>query len=101
MGRGRRICYAGAFFHCINRGHRRERLFLEDDDYREFLKGMAEAGAKYRVRVHGDCLLGNHWHLLMQQQELSDSSVRRQACRLKRCVFGGKAGGNGRKCGHS
>jgi REP element-mobilizing transposase RayT len=75
MGRGHRICYPGAFFHCINRGNRREKLFWEDVDYDQILKCLGEACERYEVQIHGFCLMPNHFHLLLQQQEQPVSSA--------------------------
>jgi putative transposase len=77
MGRGRRICYPGAFFHCINRGNRREKIFWEEEDYEQMLKCLGEACKRYDVLVHGFCLIPNHYHLLLQQQEQPVSSAMR------------------------
>jgi hypothetical protein len=43
MSRGRRICYPGAFSHCLNRGDRREKLFWDDENYDQMLKCLAKA----------------------------------------------------------
>jgi REP element-mobilizing transposase RayT len=77
MGRGRRICYPGAFFHCINRGDRREKIFCDEDDYDQMLKCLGEVSERYGVLIHGFCLIPNHFHILLQQQEQSVSNAMR------------------------
>ncbi len=57
MGRGRRICYPEAFFPCINRGNRREKIFWDEDDYHQMLNCLGEACERYGVLIHGFCLL--------------------------------------------
>ena len=77
MGRGRRLCFPGAFFHCINRGNRREPIFCEDEDYGQMVKCLGDVCDRYEARIHGFCLIPNHFHVLLQQQELSVSSAMR------------------------
>ncbi len=77
MGRGLRIYYPGAFFHCINRGNRREKIFCEEKDYQQMLKCLGDACERYGVLVHGYCLIPNHFHILIQQQEQPVSSAMR------------------------
>ena len=50
--RSRRICYPGAFFHCINRGNRRDQIYSDESDYGEMLQGLGEASQLFDVRIH-------------------------------------------------
>ena len=77
MGRGRRICYPGAFFYCMNRGHHQEQIYSDEEDYQHMLKCLGDACDRFDVRIHGYCMIPNHFYLLMQQQELSISSAMR------------------------
>ncbi len=77
MGRGRRICYPGAFFHCLNRGNRREKIFQDDEDYHQMLECLGGACERYRVLIHGFCLMPNHFHILLQQEARPVSSAMR------------------------
>src|SRR4029453_18125130 len=43
MARSLRIEYPGAFYHVMARGNRREKIFVDDDDRRYFLKAVSEA----------------------------------------------------------
>jgi hypothetical protein len=43
MPRTTRIEYAGAIYHVMNRGDRRENIFVDDVDRQDFLKTLAEA----------------------------------------------------------
>jgi hypothetical protein len=43
MPRPMRIEYAGAIDHVMNRGDRREAIFLDEGDHHDFLKTLAEA----------------------------------------------------------
>ena len=53
-------------YHVINRGDRREAIFLGDDDRRLFLATLGEACAKADWQVHAYCLMENHFHLVLE-----------------------------------
>jgi len=65
MARPLRIAYENALYHVINRGHRREAIFTDDKDREEFLSRLAVAQIRFNLTVHGYCLMGNHYHLLV------------------------------------
>ena len=65
MARKLRIQYPGAVYHVMNRGDRREAIFLDDRDRRRFLETLAEACAKTTWQVHAYCLMPNHVHLVV------------------------------------
>src|SRR6266571_7308225 len=66
MARKLRVQYPGAIYHVINRGDRREPIFVDDADRRRFLETLAEACAKAQWQVHAYCLMGNHFHLVLE-----------------------------------
>jgi REP element-mobilizing transposase RayT len=66
MARPLRIQYEGAFYHVINRGDRREPIFLDAEDRRGFLQTLGRACAKTGWQVHAYCLMSNHFHLVME-----------------------------------
>ena len=66
MARKLRIEYPGAIYHVMNRGDRREEIFRDDKDRELFLTTLAEACAKTDWQVHAYCLMGNHFHLVME-----------------------------------
>lgn len=51
----------GAWHHVMNRGARRQEVFLDDTDRLTFLDLVAEQD----VEIHGYALMGNHYHLLI------------------------------------
>jgi putative transposase len=61
-----RVEYEGAIYHVMNRGDRREPIFLDDDDRRLFLETLGQACAKTGWQVHAWCLMGNHFHLVVE-----------------------------------
>jgi REP element-mobilizing transposase RayT len=50
----------------MSRGDRREAIFLDDADRNEFLGTLGEACAKTAWEVHAYCLMGNHFHLVVE-----------------------------------
>ena len=66
MPRQVRIEYAGAFYHVMARGDRRESIFKNEEDPALLLKTLAQACAKTGWRVHGWILMSNHYHWLIE-----------------------------------
>ena len=66
MARKLRIQYAGAVYHVMNRGDRREAIFHDDQDRRCFVDTLGEACAKTAWQVHAYCLMPNHFHLVVE-----------------------------------
>ncbi len=60
MSRPLRIEYSDAWYHVMNRGRRGETIFIDDDDYKLFLKVMEEAVGLWNVHICGYCLMPNH-----------------------------------------
>jgi len=69
MTRPLRIEYAGALYHVTARGNARERIFLDDDDRREWLGLLGEICAQWGWVVHAYCLMDNHYHVLLETRE--------------------------------
>ena len=66
MARSIRVEYAGAYYHVMARGNRREAIFMDDEDRRFFLKCLSEACEKTGWLVHAWVLMGNHYHLFFE-----------------------------------
>jgi REP element-mobilizing transposase RayT len=66
VARQLRIEYEGAIYHLLNRGDRREDIFQGDADRKLFLATLAEVCAKTGWQVHAYCLMGNHYHLVVE-----------------------------------
>ncbi|MFD2367641.1 transposase [Pseudoduganella sp. GCM10020061] len=66
MARKPRIQYEGALYHVCSRGDRQEPIFEEDDDRYVFLELLGKAAAKYDLLFLAYCLMGNHYHLILQ-----------------------------------
>ena len=66
MPRPVRIEYEDACYHVMNHGRRRQRIFHSHTYYHAFLETLAEAHERFSLVIHGYCLMGNHYHLLLQ-----------------------------------
>jgi REP element-mobilizing transposase RayT len=58
--------YEGAIYHVMNRGDRRELIFLDDKDRETFLATLGEACVKTGWQVHALCQMPNHFHLVVE-----------------------------------
>jgi len=61
-----RIEYPGAIYHVMSRGNGRQEIFHDDVDRQDFLKTLAEACQKTGWQAHAYCLMGNHYHLVIE-----------------------------------
>lgn len=66
MARKLRVEYPGAVYHVMNRGDRREPIFRDDKDRVLFLETLAKCCGKTGWEVHALCLMGNHFHLVVE-----------------------------------
>jgi putative transposase len=66
MPRPQRIQYDNAFYHVMNRGRARQTIFHDERYYQAFLDTLAEAHQRFHGIIHAYCLLGTHYHLLLQ-----------------------------------
>jgi hypothetical protein len=57
MARALRVQYAGASYHVLNRGDRREAIFKDKKDHEIFLQTLAQACAKTGWQAHAWCLV--------------------------------------------
>ena len=69
MAREIRVEYAGAYYHVMNRGNRRGKIFLSDYDREKFLKYLSIITERFFIKVHTYCLMDNHYHLLIETPE--------------------------------
>jgi REP element-mobilizing transposase RayT len=66
MTRPLRIEYPGAFYHITSRGIERRDLFRSRSDRFKFLSYLESATERYGAVIHVYCLMGNHYHLLLE-----------------------------------
>jgi putative transposase len=61
-------------FHVLNRGNHRQALFERDDEYAQFMELMSEALRRFEVELWAYCLMGNHWHLVVEVDKIEELS---------------------------
>ena len=49
-------------------------LFRQPEEYAVFLQLVSQATAKFKVDLWGYCLMGNHWHLVVEVEAMSELS---------------------------
>ncbi|HEU0335600.1 MAG TPA: transposase [Gaiellaceae bacterium] len=54
------------FFHVVSRGVAGGLVYLDDDDRRSFLAILSAALTRSRLEVHALCLMGTHYHLVVE-----------------------------------
>ena len=74
MPRKLRLEYDGAIYHVMNRGDRKEEIFLDDRDRQRFVETLGEACKKTGWQVHAYCLMGNHFHLVVETPQANLST---------------------------
>ena len=65
MPRRARVIVPGMPHHIVQRGHNRNVVFVEDDDYQYYLENLIEWKYELGLRVYSYCLMTNHIHLLV------------------------------------
>jgi REP element-mobilizing transposase RayT len=66
MARKLRVDYEDAIYHVMNRGDRREAIFLDKEDRKRFIATLGEVCVKADWQVHELCLMENHFHLVVE-----------------------------------
>src|SRR5476651_1828247 len=66
MARKLRVEFAGALYHVLNRGDRRENIFYSAADRELFLDLLGQACRKTGWKIHAYVLMSNHYHFLLE-----------------------------------
>lgn len=77
MGRPLRIEYAGAYYHVTSRGNEQKEIFKSRADREKFLSYLESATVRYGAVIHAFCLMGNHYHLLLETPSGNLSQIMR------------------------
>ena len=78
MARPLRIEFAGALYHVTARGNAGADIFADDADRRAFIALLREVIGRFAWRAHAYCLMGNHYHLVIEIPEPTLSRGMRQ-----------------------
>jgi putative transposase len=66
MGRPLRLVADGLVYHALNRGNNRAPAFCEAADSQLFLQALGQTESRYPFRIYAFCLMGNHFHLVLE-----------------------------------
>lgn len=77
MSRSLRIEYPGAYYHITSRGNEKKDIFNNPRDREKFLEYLDSATLRYSAVIHAYCLMGNHYHLLLETPNGNLSSIMR------------------------
>lgn len=80
MATPQRLLQKDSHYHIYNRGHHKQNIFLEWNDYTRFLKKLDEYQKAVGVKIICFCLMPNHFHLLLKQ--LADEQILKFMLRL-------------------
>lgn len=69
MPRTRRLDYAGAHQHVINRGARRAHIFEVDGARELFLELLSELPMRFGLEIQAYAVMGNHYHLMVRSPD--------------------------------
>lgn len=69
MGRAPRIQIGGGIYHVTTRGNRRQPIYVDGRDARAFEALLTRIVRKLEWRIHGCCLMPNHYHLVIETPE--------------------------------
>lgn len=69
MPRPIRIEYEDAYYHVMNRGRGRQKVFHDKTYFNAFLTCLSEAHQRFNIQILCYCLMDNHYHLLVKTPE--------------------------------
>jgi REP element-mobilizing transposase RayT len=77
MPRKPRIEYENAFYHVMNRGRGRKMIFHDELYYQIFVNLLEDVHERFGCIIHCYCLMGNHYHLLLETPHANLSRIMR------------------------
>lgn len=78
MSRPLRLEFPEALYHLTSRGDRREDIYEDDEDRLAFLEVFSSVIEQFNWVCYAYCLMGNHYHLLVQTLDANLSKGMRQ-----------------------
>jgi putative transposase len=78
LARPLRLEFPGALYHITSRGNARQDIYLDDEDRHLFLEVLSEVIGRFGWIFHAYCLMGNHYHLLIETPDPNLSLGMRQ-----------------------
>lgn len=65
MPRQGRVVLPNYPLHVVQRGHNRQVVFAEDEDYQRYLSDPQDIKDAFGIKVYAFCLMATHIHLLL------------------------------------
>jgi len=75
MARKPRIHFPGALYHVITRGNRKQGVFLDEKDFKQFLTYLSNCKNRFSFRLYAYALMQNHLHFLIEVAEIPLSRI--------------------------
>ena len=66
MARPLRVEFPGAIYHVTSRGNAKQAIFIDDEDRGRFIDVLSIVVERFNWLCHAYCLMGNHYHLLIE-----------------------------------
>jgi REP element-mobilizing transposase RayT len=79
MGYAPRIEVPYGYYHVVTRGNNRRTIYADDRDRELFLMILARVARRYGWSFLAYCLMGNHYHFVLQ---LAEAGISRGMCEL-------------------
>lgn len=78
MARPLRILLPGLTYHVTSRGNARMKIFLDDEDRRQFERLLTHVVEVFRVTCHALCQMENHYHAVLTTEDANLSPAMRE-----------------------
>jgi putative transposase len=96
MARPYRLQGEGILYHLTSRGDDRKKIFLSEFDFERFIEYIIKAKEKFKFYLYAYCLMGNHYHLLLETTQPNLSRIMQNINSSYTLYYNKKRG----KCGH-
>lgn len=78
MTRPLRLEFSGALYHVTARGDRREPIYVDNEDRRQWLGVLDEVCQRFNWVIHAYCQMTNHYHFVVETPDANLSKGMRQ-----------------------
>lgn len=92
MSRTPRLEYAGALYHVTARGVQQAAIFVDDRDRVSLLTILARALRASEAQTFAFCLMGNHYHFVLQTRQANLSVLMHRVNSLYGMTFNRRHG---------
>lgn len=82
-----RILVENACYHLIARGNQKQRVFLDEEDFKEYLERLRQYKRKFNFKLYAYCLMPNHIHMVGQIEVAKNLSKFMQGITLSYSLY--------------